>query len=294
MVPPQLAESHAHGRAEARAAGRAASRARRSITGMVNTSHHTATVTNDTRTACARIREAEQRGLATMSTLTQEQQPAAEIAQRIAEGGDAVESLGLRDVEQQRIVEHDAAVEADRAEHEQQRRRTTALGRPSTAPRSSPTPSKVNSDRNLLAAPPRSAIAPSMGASNAMTRLAMRVAHSRAARWSRSRRRPCSRTSGRTPGRNPPSPWWRTRSSPSRTAPRRTLAGSRITHGASASSKGGQRLRQARAPGGLCRSGASTPADCDSRVSRNCRSRPALDRELRFTRDGARYTSAPA
>ena len=40
-----------------------AARARSSITGIVNTSHHTPTVTNDSRTACARIRDAEHRRL---------------------------------------------------------------------------------------------------------------------------------------------------------------------------------------------------------------------------------------
>ena len=75
--------------AQVRAALLLAARAR--ISGIVNTSHQTATVTNDTLHRLRRVRQAEQRRFADHEHVDEEQQAAAEIAQRVAERRDAVE-----------------------------------------------------------------------------------------------------------------------------------------------------------------------------------------------------------
>ena len=118
----ELAEPDAHGLAEGRCGPRCCSRTPR-ISGIVNSSHQTATVTKDTRTASAASASPNHAGLLHHEHVDQEQQAAAEIAERVAEGRNAIEILRLCDVQQQRIVEHHAAVEAHGAEHEQHRRR---------------------------------------------------------------------------------------------------------------------------------------------------------------------------
>ena len=131
----QLAEADADGRAKARCGPRCCSRTQR-ITGMVNNSHHTATVTNDSCTAWAESRRPNSAGLLHHDHVDQEQQPAAEVPQRVAEGGHAVELLRLGDVEQQRVVEHHAAVEPDGGRaRTAPAPRTTGPGRRSTARR---------------------------------------------------------------------------------------------------------------------------------------------------------------
>ena len=93
---------------------------------MVNTSHHTATVTNDTRTACAASARPNSAGLLHHQHVDEEQQAAAEIAQRIAEGGDAVELLGLATSSSSESLNTTPPLKPMVAEHEQrQRRRTT-------------------------------------------------------------------------------------------------------------------------------------------------------------------------
>jgi hypothetical protein len=68
------------------------------------------------RTASEALASPNLAGLVTMATLAEQQQPAADIAERITEGGDDVVLGRLRDVDEQRVVEDDAAPEADAGE----------------------------------------------------------------------------------------------------------------------------------------------------------------------------------
>ena len=71
-------------------------------------------------------------------------------------------------MQQQRIVEDDAAPEAERGREIQPRgREPVSLRRPGPAPPVAAAPSTVNSISSLTREPLRSAIAPSTGASNA-------------------------------------------------------------------------------------------------------------------------------
>jgi hypothetical protein len=64
--------------------------------------------------------QAERAGRHDPGQVQRQQDTAAQVAQRVAGGGDAVHLVVARDVRQQRLVEDEAAHEADVGQHEQQ------------------------------------------------------------------------------------------------------------------------------------------------------------------------------
>ena len=123
------------------------------ITGIVNSSHHTATVTNDTCTACAESARPNSRRASDHEHVDEEQQAAAEIAERIAEArrrgrarracatSSSSESLNTMPPLKPMVAEHE----------QRQRRDPLALRRRSTAQPVAATPSKRPGEHELLA-----------------------------------------------------------------------------------------------------------------------------------------------
>ena len=88
--------------------------------GIENTSHHTATLTNDAFGRRGGVGEAERLRTENPREVEQQQHAAAEIAERIARRRHAVGLFGPRDVREQRVVEDGRARHADVADEEEQ------------------------------------------------------------------------------------------------------------------------------------------------------------------------------
>ena len=124
----------------------------------------------------ARVGETEQRGLADHHHVHEEQNTAAEIAERVAERGDAFVVFRPCDVEQHRIVEDHAAMKTHRADHKQHRGREPFPCPTNHKAPVAQAPTNVQKSRNCLRRAPRSPMAPRIGASAATARPAMAFA----------------------------------------------------------------------------------------------------------------------